>query len=221
MQAEPHPETAVPAALRERLSHVYWIGGGPGGGKSTTSRRLAARYGLTVYATDDVMGDHFHRTTVEDAPLTHQFAAMSMDQRWLDRSPETMLETFHWFRGEGFDLIVEDLLRLPKEPGVIVEGFRLLPHLVKPLLKEPSQAVWLLPTPDFRQAAFVSRDYLWEIPRKTSNPQQTFHNLRERDRMFTERTLNEARGLHLPAIQVHPGLTEDELERTVAKSFAL
>jgi hypothetical protein len=45
-----------------------------------------------------------------------------------------MLETFHWFRGEGFSMIIEDILRLPKEPGVIAEGFRLLPHLVEPLL---------------------------------------------------------------------------------------
>jgi hypothetical protein len=41
----------------------------------------------------------------------------------VNRSPETMLETFHWFRGESFSLIVEDLLRLSTEPCVIVEGF--------------------------------------------------------------------------------------------------
>lgn len=35
---------------------------------------------------------------------------MSMDERWVDRSPEIMLETFHRFRGEGFDMIVDDLL---------------------------------------------------------------------------------------------------------------
>lgn len=52
---------------------------------------------------------------------------MDLDKRWVNRSPETMPETFHWFRGEGFGLIVEDFLRLPREPGVIVEGFRLLP----------------------------------------------------------------------------------------------
>ena len=42
---------------------------------------------------------------------------MDMDERWVNRSPGTMLETFHWFRGEGFGLIVEDLLRLPAEPA--------------------------------------------------------------------------------------------------------
>jgi hypothetical protein len=97
--------------------------------------------------TDDVMADHARRSTRENAPLLHRFMAMDMDERWVSRSPETMLETFHWFQGEGFDLIVEDLLRVPREPGVIVEGFRLLPSLVKPLLSGPAHAVWLLPTP--------------------------------------------------------------------------
>jgi hypothetical protein len=83
-----------------------------------------------------------------------------MDERWLNWSPETMLESFHWFQGELFGLIVEDLLRLPAEPGVIAEGLRLLPRLVRPLLSGPGQAVWLLPAPGFRRAAFGTRGSL-------------------------------------------------------------
>jgi 2-phosphoglycerate kinase len=139
--------TANGPAFRDQLQHVYWIGGGSGAGKSTIARRVAAQHGLHVYVTDDVMADHARRSTRENAPLLHRFMAMDMDERWVSRSPETMLETFHWFQGEGFDLIVEDLLRVPREPGVIVEGFRLLPSLVKPLLSGPAHAVWLLPTP--------------------------------------------------------------------------
>jgi hypothetical protein len=32
-----------------------------------------------------------------------------------------MLDTFHWFHGEGFDLIVEDLIELAAEQPVIAE----------------------------------------------------------------------------------------------------
>jgi hypothetical protein len=81
------------AALRDRLGHVYWIGGGSGAGKSTIARRLAARHGLHLYATDEVMPDHARRSTVADSPLLAGFAAMDMDTRWVSRSPETMLET--------------------------------------------------------------------------------------------------------------------------------
>jgi len=103
-----------PEVLRSRLQHVYWIGGGSGAGKSTIARRIAAECGLHLYATDDVMLDHAGRTTPEDSPSLSEFMSMDMDERWLNRSPEVMLETFHWFRGEGFALIVDDLLRLPE-----------------------------------------------------------------------------------------------------------
>jgi hypothetical protein len=89
--------------------------------------------GLRVYATDDVMVDHARWGSHEDCPLLHTFLAVDMDERWVSRPRETMLETFHWFWGRVFDLIVE------------------------PLLPEPGHAVWLLPTADFRRAIFESR----------------------------------------------------------------
>lgn len=214
-------ETADTAALRARLRHVYWVGGGSGAGKSTIACRLAARHGLRLYASDDVMPDHAGRSTPEDCPSLSEFAAMDMDERWVNRSPETMLETFHWFRGEGFGLIVEDLLRLPREPGVIVEGFRLLPRLVKPLLAVPSHAVWLLPTPELRRAAFDSRGSSWEIARKTSDPERAQRNLHERDRMFTERLHGEAERLELRVIQADTTMTADDLAERVTEALGL
>jgi 2-phosphoglycerate kinase len=219
---EPGPgEIADAAALRDLLGHVYWIGGGSGAGKSTIARRVAARHGLRVYATDGAMPEHARRCAPGDCPLLAAFAAMDMDQRWLNRCPETMLETFHWFNGEGFHLIIEDLLRLPRRPGVIVEGFRLLPRLVKPLLAEPGRAVWLLPTPEFRRAAFDSRRTLWDIARKTSDPHRALGNLLERDRMFTEHLEQEARRLDLRTIAVDTPTTEAELAEQVTEAFGL
>ena len=213
--------TADAAALRAGLRHVYWLGGGSGAGKSVIARRVAARHGLRLYATDDVMPDHASRRAPGECPFLAEFAAMDMDERWVNRSPETMLETFGWFRGEGFGLIVEDLLRLPNEPGVIAEGFRLLPRLVEPLLTVPSQAVWLLPTPGFRRAAFGRRGSLREIARKTSDPEKALNNLLQRDRMFTERLDEETRRLGLRVINVDTAMTEDFLTERVAESFGL
>jgi hypothetical protein len=209
------------AVLSERLQHVYWIGGGSGAGKSTTARRLADRYGWHLYATDDVMREHAARTTAKEAPFLHEFMAMSMDDRWVNRSPQVMLETFHWYQGEGFGLIVEDLLRLPQEPCV-VEGFRLLPHLVQPLLTSPERAVWLLPTPDFRQSAVLSRSapgegFVW----RTSDPAKAGRNLAERDHMFTRRLREETEHLRLRALQVDTTMTEDDLVQQVTAAFTL
>ena len=208
--------------FQAQLADIYWIGGGSGAGKSTIARRIAAEYGLRVYATDDVMADHARRSSTEDCPLLHQFMAMDLDQRWVNRTPQIMLETFHWFRGEGFNFIIEDLLRMPRETGVIVEGFRLLPQLVKPLLAVPSHAVWLLPTPGFRQAVIDSRGgTTWSFLAKTSDPERALHNLFERDRMFTDVLRAETSRLELSVIDVEVTTTEDELTRRVKDVFEL
>jgi hypothetical protein len=213
-------ESAVPA-LRDQLRHVYWIGGGSGAGKSAIARRVADRHGLGVYATDDAMADHDSRLRTQEAPLLSRFKAMDMDERWVNRSPETMLESFHWFQGELFGLIVDDLLRLPAEPGVIAEGFRLLPRLVKPLLAAPGHAVWLLPAPGFRRAAFASRGSLWTIAGKTSDPERALRNLLERDHMFTGLLREETKRLGLAAIEVDTTMTEADLTERVTEIFGL
>ena len=215
-------DSAGRAALRDQLQHVYWIGGGSAAGKSTIARRIAAAHGLRVYATDDVMQDHARRSTREDCPLLHTFMAMDMDERWVNRTPRTMFETFHWFQGEGFNLIVEDLLSLPREPAVIVEGFRLLPPLVKPLLSTSGQAVWLLPTPAFRQAVVESRGgSAWGFLARTTEPERALRNLLERDRMFTDFLRDETTRLQLPAVEVDLTTTENDLLKRVTDVFEL
>lgn len=214
--------TSDTAALREQLKHVYWIGGGSGTGKSTIARHLAARHGLRVYATDDVMADHARRSTQEDAPLLHRFMAMDMDERWVNRPPKTLFETFPWFQGEAFSMIIEDLLCLPREPGVIAEGFRLLPRLLKPLLSVPAQAVWLLPTPAFREAVVGRRGgSAWGFLAKTSDPERALRNLLERDRLFTDILREETARLEVPAIEVDTTITEDGLAKRVTEVFGL
>ncbi len=200
--------TCMRSSLAERLRHVYWIGGGSGADKSTIARRIAAEHGLRLYDTDAMMAEHARRSTPQEAPRLAEFIAMDMDERWLNRTPEDMLRTFHWFHGEAFPLLVEDLLSL--EP-VVAEGFRLLPRLVCPLLDDPRQALWLLPTPEFRLAAFESRGSLWKIAGQTSDPGKALANLLERDRLFTEELRAEAKQLGLQVIEVDGSLSEDEL----------
>jgi hypothetical protein len=204
-----------------RFQHVFWIGGGSGAGKSTIAQRLAEERGMHVYATDDAMSRHAVALDEREAPYLARFESMTMDERWVDRSPQAMLDSFHWFRGEGFELIVDDLLRMPPTPPVVVEGFRLLPRLVAPLLTDVRRAVWLLPTPAFRRAAIESRGTVGDIPNRTSDPARALDNLLARDHLFTMRIRDEARLLGLEVVEVDVGVTPEELSARVAALLRL
>lgn len=177
--------------VRARLAHVRWLGGGSGAGKSSVAAELARRYDVDVCSTDASMAEHAARLDAHEAPLLHRFLAMSLDERWVLRAPEEMLATFHWFAGEGFDLVVRDLLARPPDRVVVVEGFRLLPSRVRPLTSG-THAVWLLPTPGFRRAAFRARGSEFAIAGRTSDPARALENLLVRDAAFTRRVAAEA-----------------------------
>jgi 2-phosphoglycerate kinase len=203
------------------LDHIRWIGGGTGAGKTTATRRLAERFGLPIYSSDATIGVHAARLSAVDAPLLDHFRRMSMDERWVLRDPATMCQTFPWFRGEGFDLVIEDLRSLPASSLILVEGFRLLPHLVRPHLSEPRHAVWLIPTPGFRRAAFASRDRAEAFWLHTSDPRRALANLLERDEMFTDEVITDAARNGLRTVVVDGISAVDDTVDALAERFEL
>ena len=184
------------------------------------ARQLAADHGFRLYHTEP-FSKYVARADPVATPLLHGFMAMDMDERWVNRPPEVMLETFHGFRGEGFDLVLDDLLALPPDPPVLAEGFSLLPRLVAPLLSRPQQAVWLLPTTEFRHAAFESRGSTWAIPNRTSHPQRALANLLARDQLFTEELRAQARAFRLQTIDVDGSVDVAESVARVGKALGL
>jgi len=128
---------------------------------------------------------------------------MSLDQRWVLRDPAEMYRTFPWFHGEGFDLLIDDLHALPRDRITLVEGFRLLPDLVRPLLCAPRAAVWLIPTPTFRQAAFTTRERSKGFWLRTSDPQRALDNLLARDEIFTAKIASAARRDELATVAIN------------------
>jgi hypothetical protein len=205
----------------ERLRHIRWIGGGSGAGKSTIAGLLAEEYGLHLYHCDDAQSAHTARSDAADHPMLHAFLSMTMDERWAKRTPEEMFHTFHGFHGEGFRLVLEDLLDLPTDVPVLVEGYKLLPRLVSPLLSRPDQAVWLIPTPEWRRIALSRRGSLWSIAGRTSDPQTALANLLARDALYTEEVARQAAALQLPTIEISGSATVDELVERAAHCLGI
>ena len=122
---------------------------------------------------------------------------------------------------KGFHLIIEDLLAMPDDSPTLAEGFKLLPRAVSPLLSDIHQAIWLLPTREFRHAAFDTRGSTWEIPDRTSDPERALANLVARDELFRESLDREIRLLGLRMLKMDGSRQIAESSRLVASSFGL
>ena len=201
----------------ERMLHVA----SAGAGKSTVAHLLAEEYGLHYYHCDDTQSAHTTRSNAADHPMLHMFLAMTMDERWVKRTPEEMFHTFHGFHGEGFGLILEDLLDLPTDVPVLAEGYKLLPRLVAPLLSRSDQAVWLIPTPEWRRTALSRRGSLWSIAGRTSDPETALAHLLARDALYTEEVFRQAAALQLTHIEVSGSANLDESATRVAQCLGI
>jgi hypothetical protein len=89
-------------------------------------------------------------------------------------------------------------------------------------LAAPGRAVWLLPSPEFRQSVFRERGW----PRtgfvaKTSSPERALRNLAARDAMFTDRLRSSVAELGLAGIEVDGSRSFDETVAEVASLFGL
>jgi hypothetical protein len=123
------------------LSHVLWLGGGQGSGKSSIARELARRFELQLYAVDE------HEAA--QAPRMPTLAAGDASDAFLTASR-------HRFR-----LVLEDLASLSPSPWAIVEGSPLLPTSVSAVLRDPRHALFLLPAdqdPVTQRISWEARD---------------------------------------------------------------
>lgn len=201
--------------LRDRLSHVLWIGGAPCVGKTTLARVLAGKFDLKIYNLD---WHHVreHRTRPGGVPASWE--SLTMDERWVLPAAGEMAEreVANWTA--RFPLVVEDLLGLPVTRTIVAEGPSAFPWSVAPVIRSPRQAVFLVPTGEWRDAVRERRERDFDPGTRfgdgTRDPVRARRNLRERDVLLGARIERSCAELGLHSVRVDGSLD-------VADSLAL
>ena len=206
--------------LRQRLSHVFWIGGSPCSGKSSIATILAEVYGLCVYHVDEAFEEFRRHVTLENQPMLYKWTSTSLDELWM-RPVDVLLQDAITCHSELFDMVLKNLLKLPESP-IIVEGTSLLPDRVEELLLRRGQGMWLVPTERFQRAQYVNRQVWVEgILRDCRYPGQVLKNWIDRDIAVARWVIEKTKDLRLPCIEVDGKRSVAENASAVAKHLRL
>jgi len=128
--------------VTSELDHALWIGGATGAGKTTVARRLAQRWGLRIYGSDNWTWVHRDRAIAAGVEAAIKFESLTPEQRAASPVEE---RTAMWLGNERAAMVVDDVRALPRSPLVVAEG-----GVVSPALVAPTRSVWLEPTEAFQ-----------------------------------------------------------------------
>jgi adenylate kinase family enzyme len=203
--------------IRQALSHVIWIGGAPDSGKTSIGRIIAERHGLQVYHYDRHDLPQIQRLS-ETIPRYQAFLSTSLDERWVQPEPKALfqrvLQTFH----DRFPLVIEDLLTLPQEPAILAEGFGFTPELLSPVLSNPHQAIWLVPTAQFKWVSLIRRNKP-SFRDQTSDPVRATQNLLRRDKLLADHIKTQALTYRLGLIEIDGSRSAEQVAALLEQHF--
>lgn len=188
LRADPSDDARPVEDVRQRLSHVLWIGGGPCVGKTTLARLLAGKYDLKIYNLDwHLVREHRSRMGAIPGAISDGWDDLSMDDRWLLPTPQVMAEREIASWTARFQLVVEDLLALPGGRAIVAEGPSAFPWSVAKMIASSHQAIFLLPTREFTAAVLSRRNRDGAGAAHTSEPEQARQNIHERNELMAAR----------------------------------
>lgn len=138
---------------KEYLKNVYFITGTPCGGKTTVSRALAKRYGLTVYDIDQRFDAHQQASDPALQPAMNQRFADA--DAFFGRSVEEYEKWLTDNTREQLDFVLLDLVRLSQDRIVLCDCHLTAEEARR--LTDPSRIVFLIKDPSHLVEDYCNR----------------------------------------------------------------
>jgi 2-phosphoglycerate kinase len=179
------------SGIQDLFGNANVIGGTPGCGKSTITKRLSARQEILYYKVDDYEFEHLDRCDPEQQPLMARCAQMSWDEIWMRPPSVQVEEEFQYYR-ERFALVLEDLRTRDLSKPLLLEGTAYLPELFHSCGVDPGRALYMVPTKQFQLKHYQKRTWIQRILNQCRDPEQAYAKWMERDYLFGREILRQA-----------------------------
>ena len=202
------------------LHAALWIGGAQSAGKSTVSRILATRHGLTAYHYDyhDARG-HLERRAARRARTGLPYAEHAGPD-WVGSTPGALAEQSLAIFADRLEFVFDDLRALTGPHPILAEGFGLRPEMLAPLLDTPDRMIVMVPTEEFRQHQIRTLSRAGALSAEVSDPVLAQANRIERDRLLAEHAVHAAREHGVHVLEVDGTRDADAVADQVAQHFS-
>lgn len=203
--------------LKHTFAHLLWIGGATDTGKTSITKMLAEKHGLQTYHYDRRDQDQIERLA-QTKPHYRAFLDATHEERWIIPTPEEILAFNLTSFQDRFALVLDELLEMPRQPMIAAEGFGFLPELLAPLLMSKNQAVWLIPSEEFKLASMRRRGKP-SFKDQVSDPERAFRNVFERDMLLARHIRAQAEARGLTVLEVDGTHSLEEMAGRVEEHF--
>lgn len=177
---------------------VYLIGGPSGGGKTTLGRALGQHLGLGSLTIDDLRTAVLGVTSPETHPDLHRIGLPNHIEYFTLTSPEQMIDDAIAQHAALWPAIERVILKRARfGPGMVIDGWHLIPDLVAGLAASNVRALWLDVAPDVLE---TREKAIWDFYARSDDPELMFSNFMGRSVRWNDLVSNEAKGLGLRVI---------------------
>jgi hypothetical protein len=154
-------------------------------------------------------------------PMLHKWTTLTWNELWMQPVEALLSEAIACYR-EHFQLVLADLLALPRSQPILVEGNCLLPGDVRPWLSRPEQAIWVVTSADFVRTHYPNRgSWVQDIANQCTNPPQALQNWMDREVLFAAWVTERARRLDLSFFLIDGKQTIADAANRAAAHFGL
>lgn len=203
------------------LHGALWIGGAQWAGKSTVSRILSARYGLTAYHYDyhDARG-HAERRAARRARAGLPYTEPFDPENWVRLTPPQLAEATLTTFADRLEFVFDDVRALDGPHPILAEGIGLRPEVFAPLVDAPDRMIVMVPTEEFRQHQIRILPRAGALSVGASDPALAQANRVERDRILAGHAVRSAREHGVRVLEVDGSRDAEAVADEVAAHFA-
>lgn len=199
---------------------VYYLGGSPGSGKSTIAKMLTKQYGFHHYKLDDYLFKYMKKAARMGKEHSLLARTLNQEQTWM-RKPQIQAEEEIRIYEEIFPYALDAIRKLQLKKTVIAEGAGFMPQLIAEQHVPLSRYICIVPTNDFQRKIFAKRTWTKLFLNRCSDSSAAFENWMQRDALFANDVLRQAKALGYRSILVDGKRTIAENYNEVIKMYDL